>query len=231
MTDGIVNDTTEPAEQELMVPQSKVNEVVGREKQAVERRVKAELEAKHMAELEALKQQQGQGVDTEAIAKQAAAQAKEEMRREMEEERLEQQKAQYVQYLDGVAGNYVEKMRAGPSLYEDFQEVIADFDPKEFKDLLFVAHDMPELPDLIYELAQNGDKLDRLDSLARKSPKMAKKEIQKLADSIKANKQAKDTHSPTNPPLKSLKPSTAAGVGDGGKMGLKDLKKASWLRG
>jgi len=209
--------------QEQMVPQSKVNEVVGREKL----RVKAEMEARHQQELEAMKAKGGNAVNVEDIVAQTEAR----MMQKMEENRLEQQKQQYTNYLDNVAGNYINKMKAGPSLYEDFEAVTSDFDPKEFKDVLFLAHDLEELPDIVYELSQNTDKLQRLDYLAQKSPKMAKKEIQKLAESIKTNKQAKEKNPTTNPPLKNIRPSTAAGVGDSGKLGLKDLKKASWLRG
>jgi hypothetical protein len=230
MTDGMVaNNENDSSIQEQMVPQSKVNEIVGREKRLAEQRAQRDLEAKHQQELEAMRNQ-GQNFDVNAIEERAAAKAEERMQAKFEEQQREHQKQQYVQYLDNVAGNYVEKMKAGPSLYDDFQQVTAEFEPKEFKDLLFAAHDMPELPDIIYELSQDGDRLNRLDNLASKSPKMAKRELQKLAESIKVNKQAKQNNPSINPPLKSIKPSTAAGVSDG-KMNLKDLKKVSWLKG
>lgn len=223
MTDGMVTDNVDNLNQEeKMVPQSKMNEVVGREKL----RIKQEMEQRHQQEIAAMQRQNG-GIDEDAIAERAAAAAEQRLAKKMEEQ---QQKQQYVQYLDTVAGNYIEKMKAGPSLYEDFQETVADFDPKEFKDVLFLAHDLPELPDIVYELSKNTDKLTRLDALAAKSPKMAKREIQKLAQSIQANKAAKQSNESAPAPLKSIKPSTAAGVGDG-KLGLRDLKKASWLRG
>jgi hypothetical protein len=62
------------------------------------------------------------------------------------------------------------------------------------------------------------------------SPKMAKKEMEKLSQSIVKNQQAVQGNVSPREPLPRLKSSSSVGA-DTGEMTLRDYKNADWLRG
>lgn len=225
---------TEQAVEEKLVPQSQVNKIVVREKEAAAARARAQAEAEYQQRLEAISQQQNQrnetvsrDVDADAIYQQVqerfnSEQAK--LQEQMRQQQLEEQMSQ-------VAQNYVSKMTAARSSYDDFDEITADYDPTAFPQLTYLLAGMENAGDVVYELAKNPTKLANLDTLALRSPKLAQAEMQKLARSIADNRQAQSdaTSQGVNAPLDRLQPSRVSG--SNGKMGISDLRSQPWLKG
>lgn len=213
---------------EKMLPQSKVNELIGRNKAEVEERVARELEAKYQAELASLKAAQGNGgneFDTGSMKEQIKQELIEEAQRRQAEMQRQQQEAE----LKAVAENYIAKMQTGSEMFDDFDEVMTDFDPSAFPQLIVLASKMDNLPAVMYELSKNPSKLMTLHGLSQVNPAKAQRELDKLAQSIAANEEAKANNVQTPPPLSKLKASTAGS--DSGIKTLRDLKRDPNLRG
>jgi len=137
--------------------------------------------------------------------------------REAEEQRLRQ-----------IADTYFEKMSKGPELYEDFEEVMKSFNPSKNADVIELAHEFDNLPQVMYELANNRLKAAELRRLAKDDPEDARYELQRLAKSISQNETAQNQYVPAKPPLTKPKPSNVGAKS--GEMTLEDFKNASWNR-
>lgn len=223
-----VDNVIEPSvASEKMLSTSQVNDIVKREKIRAAERVRQELEAKHRAEMEQLSgsPQPGAGLDVEAIKQQVYDKFLDDLETHRDAAEKEAQERQ----MKSLADQYWLKMGKGSELFNDFNEVVGDFEPDKFSSTVHLATQMDNTADIIYELSKNPSKLIQIDSLARQSPKLAMKELQRLSDSISKNIDAKMNNVEAPAPLSRLKPSTAGA--DNGKMGLKDFKAAPWLRG
>lgn len=231
---GTVQNSTplaEPEAQPTFSPeqQALMNKVVAREKSRAAEAARREAEEKYQRELEALNAQRNsqeqrnanvsRDVDADAIYQQIT----ERLNKEMQERQLKDQMTQ-------VANNYLQKVGAAKANYQDFDEVTKDFDPTAFPQLTFLLSGIEGAGDVLYELSKNPTKLVMVDNLAQKSPKLAQTELQKLAQSINANKQAQADAQTQDiaEPLNRLQPSRVSG--SNGKMSIRDLRNQPWLR-
>lgn len=144
-------------------------------------------------------------------------------------EREKAHQAEYQQHMTKVAQQYATKMTAGKDKFSDFDEVMTDFDYDAFHPIAFLANELENTDEVMYELGKNPTKLAQLDYLAKTSPKTAQKEMKKLSESIQQNQKALASNATTNAPLSRLKSSNVGE--DSGKLGLEDYKGQSWLRG
>lgn len=206
----------------------RVNAIVKRAKMEAYEKAKRE----HAAELEALKAGSQQPMEQEVAAAtsdggdyisrlvderiaQIAQEHKLQLEREAKEQRLRQ-----------IAASYFQKMEKGPELFEDFEDVMKDFNPAKNADIIELAHDFDNLPQVMYELANNRVKAEELRRLAKNDPEDAKYELQRLAKSISRNEEAQNQYIPARPPL--TKPKSSNVGTESGRMTLKDFKNASW---
>lgn len=217
-------------QQEKMLSQSEVNKIVQREKIRAAQSAKREVEERYQRDLEAIQaQSQHQSQRNENIPREIDAdaiyqQVQERFNAEMQQKQLEQN-------LSQVADNYLSKMRQGPEVYDDFEEVTKDFDPTAFPQLIYLVSGIDNAADVIYDLSKNPLKLAGLDRIAEKNPRQAHSELLKLSRSIAENRQAlNDAGSQSvSAPLDRLQPSKVSG--SNGKMGIRDLRSQDWLRG
>lgn len=224
--------------QEEMIAKSRVNDIVKREKAAAADKARREMEAMHAQELERLKASQALNVGSSPIESDAQLEEKinkifnDKVRayQQEEEKRVqEEQQAKLKAGLEESFNHYMLKVEHGKSDFPDFNDVMKDFDLQAFPGVALLAGQMDNTAAIMYELAQNPMKVAHLHVLAQQSPEMAKKELQRLSQSISKNQQAVADNVQTNAPLSRLKSSTVAGA-DTGQMGLKDFKNADWLR-
>lgn len=238
MEESVDIQAPEEAVSEKMLPVSRVNEIVKREKLEAAERARAEMEAEYQRKLGAMQphaqanppqMQSGvggmQAVDMDSITRQVREQLMAEHKREQEEV----QRKQHQQQMEQIADSFFNKLSSGKEMYPDFEEVVKGFNPAAFPQLVFLAAEMENTPDVIYELAKNPHKLATIDYLAQRDPNAAKMQLAKLSDSIAQNQQAVAQAKNANAPLSRLKSSTVGA--DTGVMSLSDLKKAPWLRG
>ncbi len=225
-------ETGETDEPEKTLPVSRVNELVKKAKHKGERKMQNELEALR-SELAEIKNAQGQGqtgmggmsVNTDEIRQQVIDQVTQDLMKQQEADRqklIEQEALQ-------VANQFHGKMQQGKERYDDFEDVIAGFNPGEFPSLVILANEADNTADVMYELKKNPTKLAALASLVERSPTLARSEIAKLSNSIKKNQEAIAQEQNTTEPLDRMKPSTV-GV-DNGSRSIRDLRSQPSLRG
>src|SRR5690606_40554862 len=65
----------------------------------------------------------------------------------------------------------------------------ADFDPAAFPQIVFLANQVDNTPEVIYELSKKPGKLAELQKLLEHSPQLARKQMINLSQSIKNNRE------------------------------------------
>lgn len=234
---GLTQDVSTEEQAEKLVPQSKVNETIKRRIAETEDKVRREMEAMYAQKSSAGAppnqsggmQGQGNGEIEDRVFNRVLEKAKE---MDLAEQRKaeEAQRAQEQAEVEKAAQQLFIRLEEGKKRIPDFEEVMNDFEIKAFPTASILAGQHENAPEILMEFAKNPSKAMEIEQLHLKSPLMAEKRLEKLAKSIQANQEAVEGHVKTNPPLSRVKPSSSAGA-DSGKMGLKDYKKVSWLRG
>lgn len=221
-------------EPEKTLTVSQVNDIVKREKGIAAERARKDLEARHAEELSRLKSQSQAPVQDDMssiedrVVNRLMAEAKkhEDAEAKRYQEELEQKQLEEANKL---VAKYQSKMSLGKDKFNDFEEVMGDFVPQAFPQLVFLAAQEENTPEVMYELAKNPQKLAAMHTLAMTHPALAEKEMKRLAQSISQNQQAQEQNVSAQAPLSRLKSSQSTGV-DSGKMSIADFKNADWLR-
>ena len=246
MEEGVVEESLGSPEEvvsEKMLPESRVNELIRKAKFATEQKVRQEMEAQIQAQSQAMggmspvdesqlqapqQQPQGmpnQGINPEDMKNQIMAQ----MRDEQERAYREQMEAEHKSAMEDVAQKYFLKVGKGSEIFDDCNEVMKDFKPANFANTVFLASEVDNTPEVMYELRKNPHKLAQIDMMAKTDPDMAREMMQTLSKSISENKQAMQQNPGVKEPLSRLKSSTVGA--DTGIKTLRDLKKSPLLRG
>lgn len=206
----------------------RVNAIVKRAKMEAYEKAKRE----YAAELEALKASGQNPAEQEVVAPASnggddiSKLVDERLARIAQEHKLRVEREAEEQRLRQIADAYFQKMEKGPEIFEDFEEVMKDFNPAKNAAIIELAHDFDNLPQVMYELANNRLKAAELRRLAQDDPEDAKYELQRLAKSISRNEEAQNQYTPARPPL--TKPKSSNVGTESGRMTLKDFKNASW---
>lgn len=206
------------------VPKEKLDDIIKRNRAAAADKARKEAEAQHRAEIEALRAQQGtmggmQQVDEEQL-----------FNKLQKRFLAEQQKAQFSQQVDSAYDKFLRSMPKGKEHYEDFDQVMRDFVPEEFPELVFLVSQSTEDPShIMREMLTNPTKLSAINDIAKSSPRLAVRYIKEMEDSIKQNMQAKNQ--PVAPqPLNQIRSSPMAGTANNNPS-IQELRKAPQLRG
>ena len=239
MTDEALNAEQQPEVQaEPTLPQSKVDEIVGRRAQEAAERARRDAEQKYQAELEKIRAEaksrdesetrpSGQAVDEEALIAKAQERFEENVRRQEEERRREAEIAE----CNRVQRAYEDRMTEAKSKYEDFDQVMEDVkDATAYPFLTLLSSDLDNQVDVIYELAKNL-KLGEFNRDCKENWKEAQKKLRRMSDSIKRNQDSVDNakKTSTNAPVSRMQPSNL--TGSNGNPSISDLRKQPWLRG
>lgn len=160
------------APKEKLIPQSKVNEIVGREKIAERERVRAEMQARMMGE----QKPQVDIAEIERIATEAA------------EKRLQANYAAQANHQ--AAKRLYDKIDAAKAKYPDFEKVtkLLNIDGMPV-DYAHVFNEFDNAGDILYELGKNPEKLASVTSLSY-DKNLTKAVLGKISDSIKTNETA-----------------------------------------
>jgi len=218
---------TETEVKEKTFTQDDVNRTVKREKAEVEERVRRELETAHKAELAKLKSGEVQSmggmntgaVDTDAIYNEI----REKLQADVSAKESEAAKARHEAEMQSVADRYFDGINRGKTKYNDFEEILGDFDHAEFPQLVHAVSGLENPEDVMYELANNPAKLEKINGWLKFTPQRGLKELQNLSNSIKQTNQAVEDYTPTNPPLSQVKQSNVGS--ESGNQGLEALKR------
>jgi|WetSurMetagenome_2_1015567.scaffolds.fasta_scaffold32677_3 hypothetical protein len=215
---------------EKMIPQSHVDAIVKREKSGVAEKLRREFE-QQMQQMQQQSAPAAQNMGGMAQVDEKALEQKvyDRIVQQAQQQQEEAQQQEHKQAMENIANQYFLKMGKGPELFDDFKEIMADFEPASFPQVVFLAAEMENTPAVMYELSKNPNKLAMIDAMAQKSPAKARAMLKSLEASIAENQRAQAENVQANAPLSRLKSSTV-GV-DTGKMTLRDLKNAPFLRG
>lgn len=121
-----------------------------------------------------------------------------------------------------------QKMRVGKDKYPDFESTVGQLNLVAAPQLVPMANSLDNAADVMYDIAKNPHKYAQLITLTHTSPELAKQEMRRLSDSIKANEAAKNAPTP-NEPLSEPKHSNVVGT-DNGSMKVRDLRRQPWLK-
>lgn len=148
----------------------------------------------------------------------------EEARRQREEFEKQTAERNQKEQAKVIVNKFLNKVEAGKNSYEDFDSVTGDIEFVSFPNTVqLLAEYVDNVADVLYDLGKNRFKMAQIESLCYMSPKDAIKEVQRLASSIKENKEASRVKFP-NEPLSQMRPSTT-GTDNGGMSQLSDLKR------
>lgn len=209
------------AEAEKMIPQSQVNQLIGQKK--LEAYQKGKLDA--LAEIRPPVQPAPEG---NAQASSQSAQLSPDAIARMVEDKLAQQNhnAARQQAING----FVQKMQEGPTKYPDFEDKVKNLNlPQLPENFIHLTNSVDNTADVMYDLADNPEKVMQLLTALEKAPHIAMQQLQKLSGSIKANQSAKE-QTQDDEPLSHIKPSSTVGMDNGSKTA-DDWSKVDWLRG
>ena len=225
--DAEVSETPEATEevvQEKMIPVSRVEELVKKAKLKGRDAMQEELE-QIRAENEQLKQSGGSmggmaaPIDVDALRAQILGDLKAQFQQEDED----RAKADLQREAERLANEYHSRMTQGKESFEDFDEVMADFNPAAFPNLVYLATQVDNTPAVMYELMKNPNKWATAAVLADRDPQAAQNMINRISTSIKANEQAKAQERQVNEPLSRMQSSPTGQ--DTGALSIKDFKR------
>lgn len=237
-TDAAMPQDQPLADTQKVLTQEEVNRIVKREKLQAADRARRETEAKYQQELDQLRAQPQATQPMDVAQAQAPGSLNHDdvykhvydrLLQDHQKAQEDQARAEQEKSMQDIASKYFLKMGKGSEMFDDFEEVTKDFQPAAFPQVVYLAAEFENTPELMYELSKSPQKLAAVDQMAQKSPGMAKKMLQQISDSIVQNKQAKDQYVSGAQPLSRLKSSTAGS--DTGQMTIQDFKKMPWLRG
>lgn len=218
------SEPVEELQQEKMLPVSRVEELVKKAKLKGRDSMQSELEALK-SENAQLKSNNGSmggmvspSVDVESIKKQVL----DHLTQQMQEANEKRAQDELDSEAKKIAENYHSRMSAGKETYEDFDKVMADFNPAAFPNLVYLALQVDNTKDVMYELRQNPSKFASVVLLSERDPADAQRMISKISASIKANQQAKADEKTVPSPLSRLSSSTTGQ--DSGKKTIRDFK-------
>lgn len=206
---------------ERNLPQSQVNELIGRAKheavEAYKRQNQTTSEPRY-------NQQQQQAPISQSMSendyRRIAAEESQRLRDEWVSDahnRNEQENAQRI------VQNFWDKIATGKDKYEDFDKMTGDIEFARFPNVVqLLADHIDNSDDVLYELGKDRLKMAQLEQLSQMSPKDAIVQAKRLADSIKDNQAASRLRSP-NAPLSQQRPSNT-GTDAGGPLTMSQLK-------
>lgn len=200
-----VNTQSAPSEnnQEKMVSQSQLESIVSGRLKDQERKLRSEFEGRSNS---SSGQQAIPSINSpeylDYIRKSAAEVAKkaagEELQSQLKEQEKKLENDAYVREFERRSMEFGEKCKSVEHDYDDFHEVL---DPKLFNDpsivqVALACNEFENAGDMLYELLNNGVKLS---SVQDKNPLIQQRELKRLSDSLKSNKNASNRSMPREP--------------------------------
>lgn len=219
---------TPPAER--MIPQSQVSRIAAREareaadkaRQDERARLEREYAQRNAPPPESGAPQQQQQQTLGGIQQHS----EEDIRRMIQQEAWLLAQRQIAQQIEG---DWKSTMKAEMERDPEFADLYDELNIEQHGDIVLWMSGMDNKASVIRDMAKNPSKFANVLMLkASGSPESAKRELNKLSASIKANEDAqKQAHA--DAPLSQIKPSNIGS--DNGEMSVKDYMAQPWLRG
>lgn len=226
-----INESEAPAESqktapvEKMIPQSQVSKIAAREAREAAERAKAQATAEYEHRIAQMQQQSQpqQAPNMGGIQQQSPDQ----IRRMIQEEAWNMSKAAQAEMIEkGWKQARDAEIVADP----EFADLYDALNIESHPELIIWMKDMDNKMQVVKDIALNPSKYSQILTLANGgSPELARRELNKLSASIRANEDAKQKNSKVNEPLSQITTSNIGG--DDGNMSVSDYRAQPWLRG
>jgi hypothetical protein len=211
---------------EKMLPQSEVDKIVARAKNAaVENYKRLYTEQPQYAQqkygdpVPAYANAQSQSVNEDNYRKIAA----EEAQRMRDDIFNQAQQKQQEEYAQRIVQNFWQKVSPAKESYEDFDKVTGDLNLQSFPNTVqILAEHVENSGDMLYELGKDRLKLAQIEQLANMSPNDAIVQAQRLSNALKERKESQATQTP-KAPLSQLQPNVQGNASN--VMSWKDLQR------
>lgn len=215
------NETPSPsiAQEEKVFKQQELNDIVRREKAEAVERYKRSQDASKPQASQPLHQQHLEQLQSEENIRRMAAEEAQRLRNEWVQEA---QRTAHEQEAQRITTDFLTKLEAGKGKYEDYDQVLGDFEFSAIPHVVQLAALVDNTADIMYDLAKNPTKIGNLQQLLQISPKLAYSEMQRLSKSLKDNENVANMKQ-SNPPLSQMKPSNTGT--DNGVMSVSDYRK------
>ena len=172
-TDMDTDVITPQAKESKAFSQDDLDRIVKREKLEAEDRVRRELAEQHKLEMAKVKSGEVQPMggmisqdDKQQILNDLRSQFETEQRQLLDKQKAEEHERQ----MQGVADTYFSKLSSGKEKYSDFDDVLGDFDHAAFPQLVHAVSGLENAEDVMYELANNPAKLEKINGWLKYTP-------------------------------------------------------------
>jgi hypothetical protein len=228
-----INTSSETTER--MLPQSKVDELVGHVRKETRDKVRSEYEQQR-ASASAPAQQSSMGGmlqmsqdQLKSLVDEAASTA---VSRESQRFQEATQKQAEEQYIQDALNTFAGKISGANEKYSDFEDKVGKLDVlNKAPHLIPLINEVDKdvAPDVLYAIANNPIWAHQLNTLRKEmGHEVAQMQMSQLVNSIKQNQEAFNAKR-TNEPLSHVKSSTTAT--DSGQLTVSDYRKMKFLRG
>lgn len=212
---------------EKLLKQSDVDSIVGRAKAEAYERGKREYSSSQQQQSSSQPQAQSQpqtlgGMPqvTENEVRKLAAQEASRLRDEWIQE--SQQKSNE-QEATRIAQEFTNKLDTGKAKYQDWDQTVGDVEFKNIPHIVQLANMVDNTADVMYDLAQNPEKIGNLQQLINTSPKLAYNLMVKMSQRLKDNEAATNFKLPKSP-LNHMRPSNT-GTDTGAMKSVSDYRR------
>lgn len=216
--------TPAPSEKMVTMSQGEIDRIVKTAKVSAAERERGRMIAENNTQQSPAQQHPAAGMTAEQVrqlvAQETEAKLSEMRQKATEEANFEQGKK--------VVGEFFSKLQAAKDEYPDIDEVVGNIPLAQFPHVVGLAHESDLTADIIHDLGKNPAKLAMIENVASKGIVLGRIEMNKLIESIRLNKQAKNVKT-ARAPLSQIQPSPT-GL-DNGSYTLKDMKKNPKYRG
>lgn len=196
---------------EKMIPQSQVSKIAAREAREAAEKARAEVRAQY----ERSQNQQTGSPNLGGIQQHS----QDDIRRMIQEEAYKMSQHAMAQQIEK---DWLSTMNAEKDKDPEFAELYDELNIEAHPDLVLWVNGMDNKAAIVKDIAKNPGKFSSILMLARSgSPELAKKELNKLSVSIKANEEAQK-QAKVDAPLSQMKPSNIGT--DNGEMSVSDYR-------
>lgn len=209
--------------QEKLIPASRVEELIKKAKLKGRDAMQNELEALRGENEELRSSGSMGGMATPVDAEQMRKQIYDQIMGDFQSQDEERVQGELKKEAERLASDYRARMDGGKEIHEDFDEIMADFNPAAFPQLVYLATQTDNTSAVMYELMKNPNKLATITVLSERDPNAASNMINKISASIKANEQAKAAEKEVQSPLSRMQSSPAGR--DNGDTSIADYKR------
>ncbi len=210
-------------EKMVQMPQHKLDEIIKHAKRDAEEKGKR-LALEHSSSLGGMQQ-----MSQSDLIEMATQHALQKLREESQAEQERQMHEMYRKQGEKVAQDFISKIESNKERLPGIDKAVKELALDKVPHIIHLLNEVDNTADVLNDIRNNPQKLATLDYFFSKHGyDLARSEMQKLSQSLKANEAAAHVKT-AQKPLSQIQASTVGT--DNGSMTIRDYKKQPWLKG